>query len=620
MTELSKKAKLLVTFPSGTVEVFPLTDDYSLDYDRDEDFGFYRALFSQSLLFCKEDYRLFLEHEKSCERCEPLPFVLRSKCEGVDKDEIVGSFNLVDAKFDISKCTVTIKPRVEDDYTCLLETWDFEKNILATNPKQTISTIVGNIVPQQCIGTNPPDFTQYYDCTNGIAWTVITHGGNDTTVDTLWAREEYSGAGVPPGDEWILDGSVWVRPVNVRQIFFFQDENRIDEQYEIINYEIDNGIKLSDALDFMQECGLSIVSDFFNINPDNTHPNNIAYDCAETDLLNLIIFQITDIKTPDAFQNANRYNIALIDLVKDLLSLFNIEFRIENGVWRLEHTSYFQAQQGIDLVSNYNASLIGNNSYDYIGEKIPKREEWIFPSTQSSNFDGGAISYNSCYDENTVSKYQLIHLFTDVYDILENPDNYGNAGLVIVSTVEFNGTNTILSQNKSMQLTNLQNCYWKHDRPQWSGVIGGQEMDFLSVKPTKRQVPLEIQLCCADFKDWNPSNLIKSQIGWGEVDTARYSFKNRCLEFTLLHKIENCDCDLGLEASFIGIRTLQYMTNGSGTNCTAQWQRFIASQNQFLDIPGETGMSMTFTGFGRFRVIISCDGCEEISNELSFLN
>ena len=44
-------------------------------------------------------------------------------------------------------------------------------------------------------------------------------------------------------------------------------------------------------------CGLTVQSDFFNINPPGLNPSNSAYDKAFLELQELVVFQKSDIKS-----------------------------------------------------------------------------------------------------------------------------------------------------------------------------------------------------------------------------------------------------------------------------------------------------------------------------------
>lgn len=581
---LRNKARLYVTFPGGEREVSPCNDDYLLTWKKDTDFGFYRLQWAQSLTFSGDDFDDFFELENSCLRCNPVDFRVAVLCEGTETDLVEGEFLLINGDFDKSHCTLEITPTVIDVYSCLLDNWTEEINILQGTPKNLVDLFFGEIQIVRAIEVNTFTGTwisavesSYPYATSGTppgtnlseAWipiyssfqntTQIFTGGFQTAAGaemiTDYAREFVAGAISPPGSDWVAVTGGFARPVNrgsqtiqfepPTSTFFseFAVSGFSTDQFNVtapIEYGLSNGVLLSDALDLLfSECGYTVVSDFYNINPDATAPVNDPYAFAAEHLQNLMLFQKTDITNPDAFQDATSAKVTRETLLKDLKGLHNIDIRIEGTTVRIEHLSYWTTQNGIDLTVEAPKAIAGLNRWTYASVKLPQFEEWNFSEDQSTDFGETRIRYAECFTKGLKQTFQIGALLTDFPRFLGNKES-GTEGIMILETVSFNGEFVVYENNEGHKLTSLLPALFTYGRPQWQGFIGGNLTDFDAVIPTKQQQPIEFTLCCGDFATWKPEERFLSQIDWGVSEEITYSLKDRCMTVTLLHEVENC--------------------------------------------------------------------------------
>jgi hypothetical protein len=100
--------------------------------------------------------------------------------------------------------------------------------------------------------------------------------------------------------------------------------------------------------------GLSVVSNWLDINADGTNPTNKYYDYAELNCKKLKIAQAFDIirenQLQDSFGESGR--LLVKDFIHDLCLIFNLNIipDVENSIIRIEHISYF-TRKGIDLTA-----------------------------------------------------------------------------------------------------------------------------------------------------------------------------------------------------------------------------------------------------------------------------
>jgi len=584
------KYSIHVDFGSGYEQVTPINDDFVFSNQKNKEWGYYRRLLDTVLDFCKEDYQKLLALEKSCNRCDKIPIRIDA-CDEIAFYE--GYLNLNKGNWDEDNCNVLIKPTIDDEYSCLFENWKVKRNILRGTDKVTVNQLIGEIECLECedgssFGTsqNTPaitggvlvgDFIAANDCLpDPNAWTCTgnevryfseyeTVGGlqppKQTYSKATWCREKYTGTTPPPGT-WIqISGNGWVRELDlgcdvqyelIATTYHFTAPPA-NNRYSVSTYlfecpvpelpvEFDNGVTLGDIFDaFLQACEIDVCSDFFNINPDNTAPSNIPYMCAGADLMNLVLFQKTDIKNADAFQNASIGKLSFEDFFK-ILAMFNIEFWIEDGKLRIEHVSYKESfeENGIDLVADYLKCIEGFNQYSYDSFEIPQIESFSWMDDVRPYFEGEDILYEGgCVEIGEEEAYNFTNVSTDV-NYIANNEAINNDGFVLMSTIDFNGQLYLNNNNTPLSWTELHECYWRHNRPQFDGNMNEQDTCFESAERLKTQKGIEFPLCCEDFIDFNPQLLINTQVGWGEIEQYSYSAKTGYITVDLRHEQEKC--------------------------------------------------------------------------------
>lgn len=418
-----------------------------------------------------------------------------------------------------------------------------------------------------------------------------THDGESASV---WVRERVDDSvSSPPGDGWIdIGGDSWVREPEVYyyedRVYYFQ----VDPQDTAVKYHVklgkvvganatmqvdeldessfelnppttpilanpilySNGLLLDDVLEALLEnsCPLtfSIKSNFFRIDPDVSFPVDEPYPTAEAGFDKLMIWQLSDIVRPEVSDDATDLKITLKSLLELLKKTFNVDWTIEDAgaTFRIEHISYFINANGEDLTTSYPDQVTKRNAYSYDSVKIPKSETFKFAFETTPFFNGSPILYpNICASKDVKDEnYTVQGVLTDFSFCHQNGEITSLKGMFWAAVIEDGGAYYFAREdddagnprnNGHLSWTKLIPNYWPWDRPQTSGTVNGtSDVAFESTFRSKRQQAIPLLVDCAFLGSWDPTELMQSGIGWGEVDVFEISLARCELTVTLLHE------------------------------------------------------------------------------------
>ena len=277
-----------------------------------------------------------------------------------------------------------MKPKPLDDYKCFDAAI---KDIYNAYPTSfvTVTSIGGTYETRICNRTiSGGGFDEFYDAqqspysdclTEPTEWAVLTNKLEVNGVDytgtfpyneeepfdiqqtVTWHREVIDipcsdglPAEPPFGDSWDLisddcatDGTAkyWRAPVSSSTVL--GDYTRGTLLSTVITRAITS-----------LSCGLTVKSDFFNINPEGDAPSNIAYTFAEAYLHNLTFHQKSDIKNKNASNPSTSaaWEFKVSELIEDLRRIFNVRPKIVDDVLIIEHVSFFTSSAGRDLTGS----------------------------------------------------------------------------------------------------------------------------------------------------------------------------------------------------------------------------------------------------------------------------
>lgn len=505
-------------------------------------------------------------------RCEELDCIINMVCEGASEDWFNGKIHLMDGDWNVSDCNVDIKPRAKQPWQCILDNYEAKINMLnPVVPRVTVNLYQGTIQFAVCHRSHTTSQYVPYkqiplanDCIQpNQGWTMyiniaykdpVMENGNVTwTIDTTYVREFLPSSQTPKGDGWTSVSGGWARPAAVTDPVFeviaeytYQEISSLPPAAE----GFDNGVTLKALLEFMLQeiscSNLNIISNFFAINEDGTSPINDVYIQAADKLYNMVLFQKTDIKDPGADTNATIAMISFKELFEDLQKMFNVYWLVDDdNNLRIEHITYFNEVRMLNLLETPWEDRIKKQwKYSYESNEYPRGETWKWPDKASDDFNGTGIFYSgSCVsrEQNERDKnYQLEQLYTDVTYLISGKDKTGNDGIVIIAAPdgyifsEVNKWSREFNLNGHLSWPNLLHYYHQYNRPQKKGTLNGQVTVFKSIKRTRKQT-IVIPFACCDILQFRPQDLVKTQLGWGEIESATYDDPNQILTLNLLH-------------------------------------------------------------------------------------
>lgn len=440
--------------------------------------------------------------------------------------------------------------------------------------------------------------------TENATWAKIEHCGYTSWplfgtnanypihLKTSYAREFVAGASIPDGIGWIAVSGGYARPVPISDGAYLSNstvsaggpwaiamstENFTNptpdflqylyigfhKTWNIIGVDINgnstfaNGKEIGPVLDDMlAPCGITVVSNFLNINPDGTNPDNDYYTRAPEDFHGLLLYQISDIARIDETQSAT---IALVKLkeILDAVKVYgNLDIDIDGTVLRIEHLSYWPNTVAMDLTTDEFLYLIKSKwKYTYDQESQPKTEtiaHGVETDGRGNDFDGYPIEYdNACVNDTDKSgdkTYQATNFVTNLEKIVGNEDYFDDTQtIVLVATKKISGKNVIQSAlqpisgaiklNGNLALGYLLPRYYDYGRPFKEGNINKNLTPFFTLLRNRLQAPITIPMDCNDYmNNYDPSGLIKTQLGACEIDTATYTVPDKQMEFKLRAK------------------------------------------------------------------------------------
>lgn len=560
--------------------VTPINSGLKYRWQLEDNTRFFRKRLSSKLLFKNADYTFF-KALYDLGTCNDIVLTIEVFCGGVWATEYTGKIIISDGDYHLDRCRVEYEVKPNDKYECFARALKTPLNFLDYGSRVLLQTIYGTVETTTCtyndVEFGSPSLKQFFkSCWFGgtqeinigftpealVAWRPIEHNQDfDTPVSgqlqlvTTWARETvtYPG-GPPPGSGWYnTAGDVWVRPVMYGH--YIQDafstsstgQERYNFEATVSDVEISNGRVLAEIVPLIVAalgCDLNEVqSDFFGINPPGTAPSNLAYTWATSYALEMLLFQKSDIVRASATNDAIRLTMTLGDLLTSFRDSMNVYWALEpDGAdfnLRIEHWSYFDGTNGIDLTT-LGGGIYAEGSNQFSAEgSIPALEKFSYQESFSDNFLEKQIEYpQACSDSDNTIDYTLGQLCADVGGLLDN-DDAGLRGFVLVSAAEID-TDTYLIDNTNNEANGamawrvLFPALWAYGRygPEVSTTAGA--LTVQTVRKRKAQIPIKFKYCC-DNGEPNPTELIQTGLGWGQVKDMELDTEKDTMTVNLLH-------------------------------------------------------------------------------------
>lgn len=497
----------------------------NIEQSKEDDAIYFRDKLSGDLTFTASDYQLIY----GLPECERVDVFLEEKCQGDWVEAWRGKFTRYDAKFNENKCLAEIRPAIVDNYECLLKDIDTEY-VFAELDQYQVKSIQGNYqagqlcchvlipaavdIPTESVCAIPATY-----CFDKNTSEIIGALGLLRRVVSCFHRVKAEGTATDPpthGTGWEYLGEQlgrhywWRCPVPGEARLGTLGHGRLFR--EVIEFVLSQG-----------GCVSAIRSHFFNINATHTAPpDNIAYDFSTANLQDVFVFQKSDVKRPDATNEAADFVLKMSakKLLDDLRTMFNVYFVINSdNEMILEHITYFEALAGLD-VSGVNINI----EYGKGETSAPNIENfrWADDASFSEAHKGYQISYGEC---GSGTKEHQVNLFSnDIFYIreTENQAEISDTGFCLVTTLLEDGQYYVKENNDPLGWVALHENLHKHYRYFADGIMNDVPETFLSVRRTRKLKPFSVNVCCDD--GFSPEQYITTAAGRLDIDKCTINY------------------------------------------------------------------------------------------------
>lgn len=548
------------TIPAST-EMKPLFSG-EFTYKLESGELFYKKELKEKLRFPLQADYTFLKAQETADECEKVNILIEKLCGGVYTEEWRGDFTMFDATVNDSRCFIEVEPKPIDEYACYEDIKDEEVNaFFATNPKVISTAIGGTYQTVECSGVRSGvGFAEWVDYFNLDLWfdgclagatsytvrenKLIINGTDyskefpynetepfDISVTTTWHREIITsncvgGACVVPtlGTGWNLLTDDCVGSGECT--YYREPVSGLSEPLG----DYSNGVLFNDVVTSVVNalaCDYVVKSDFFNINPVGDAPVNTEYAYAESYLQNMTFHHKSDIKRRNSTNptTSEAWDFTPEDFFSDLKDLFNVYVVIKNGVFIIEHYTFFTSVVGADDTS---VNMLKQVERD--GEVKKKLTYKYLDEVGNTAFANGVIRYN-CGNDNDERKLKLFSMDLAYIQDTTNADRVSDDGFVLISNTLFNGGYIINNDNQPLAWKNLLPSLHLAGAMFPTGTINGAVTTFTSVIPYINQEPYFLTLCCGDT--FNPEELRTTWRGNGKVKNATHNIITGKLEIEL---------------------------------------------------------------------------------------
>ncbi len=572
-------------------EVFPINaSELSVQYARKEELIF--DLFKELNGEVKFDKTAFVQIY-AADDTTLFQLVVRVFTDDYTADFCRSKFYKTECSWDLDRAVVSCSFTYNDAFAQIVDNWDVEHNILSISPIVAAwgvtYTDMEFIVSE--LGTPESDSqfellaTMAYPIIGGTAYVnvyarqVLTIEPNSGLgwqyFEGVWARNwslaypsldtkyqntigDFFTLPAPPDEvnnwekvaEWMAPGIIptltymWIKSKDMYPLGYVNAYN--------------NGRDLKDVLQYLVTATgstLSVKSNFFWNDLDyqgNAYPdyNYVVSEVLGVDtankLNNLSLHQITDIKNPRASNPATIARASFKKILADLNVLFDdLRIFIEGSNLRIEHAAWFIFNEGIDLTAllqpNGRSYIEKKNSYSYDEADFSRYLKTQFAASIESAHKGVPVEQvgNVKSDRTNTRSTELI--VTDFLGIQGNADDFPDEMLVLLQRddssdpaveSEENKLSRDTYQNAHLSIPNLQYYYHRNNKPVDELIINNASVDVASRSRNKKQTELNIPY---PF-DFESLELQKTEMGWGEVDSAEFNLKTGFFQLNLLQE------------------------------------------------------------------------------------
>ena len=473
---------------------------------------------------------IFQDLLNSEDGCDTFQVAVEVRCGEVWGEAWSGEFSTKDWKSDRDRKTISVRPKEINPLDCLKKAWKTEENIYAIAAWKTVKPYYYVYKDKQrlIIQPDPDDPCAAPPTESDYCWyeTEPIPDGHHTLCVYYYHRFELQGS---------CSGSTPVQPDNFTTWTLLSNTCPTASSWWTcpedarVPFQFVHGLRLQDVLTYLfvqAGCGMTVKSDFFDLNADGSAPVNPAYDAALLYCHNLLVFQKSDIKRHDASDPSRSpaWKMKLADLLNDLKILFNVDWRADdNGsTFRLEHISYFDAPNGNDYTDARYKSILEQDKTD-----APRLTRFFYRDDQCSAYFKGKPLEIYCGEDEKELRLSLFSCDISFITSDDGLESIGDDGFVLMTAVNVGGTLYNVNNNRPLSWSELLYNFYRHNMA-GAGEINGAAVTPLSLKKTRKQPAFTVTHCCDD--EFDPADLITTSLGEGQLQSASWNLAKDYLE------------------------------------------------------------------------------------------
>lgn len=444
-----------------------------------------------------------------------------------------GEFSSKDWKVSDDKKTLSVKPKENNPLDCLKENWKKDENIYNIVAWETVKPYFNIYKDKQrvIVGASPADPCLSPPSESGFChYETESIPGSPPDIPTkcIYYYHRFEKAGgcsgsTPTEPDDFTDWTILQNNCPTSSVWWTCPEG------SNLPFTFIHGTRLGDVIQYLLDqsgCGLTVVSDFLNINPDFTAPSNDAYTAAADKLQHLLVFQKSDIKRHDATDAARRpaFKIKLADLMADLKVMFQMDWTVTDAgsTFRLEHVSYFSASVGNDYTASKYKKELERDRND-----TPRITRFFYRDEKCSDYFRGFPIEIDCGEDEKELRLSLFSVDLEYIVSDDGLESIGDDGFVLICADDIGGTLYNIDNNRPLAWSELLYNYYRHNMA-GAGSINELPVTPLSLKKTRKQPSFNTQHCCGDT--FEPFDVIVTSLGEGEVQSAEWNIAKDYLE------------------------------------------------------------------------------------------
>lgn len=272
----------------------------------------------------------------------------------------------------------------------------------------------------------------------------------------------------------------------------------------------------------------TLQSNFLGINniDDYVSLNYPSFD-TQFDRQNLYLFHMSDVVRPTAYSQATRIPLNYEDIFA-FFKTMNLHIRIDGNVIRIEHASFFEDDDIIDIEEIHPQAFAKKRVFEPINAEFPRKERFVPVDSEYPDFSEIEVFYNdraggtSPCVSNETTEFE-IPFYTDLKAIADSKNDFPDEGIAIGSAPSgaIGVSRTILSNqdmpNEFLSFSRIFDNWHKHRKKRCEATFNGEQQEILSCVENKRAI--EVSIPC-DYID--PNKRYLTSLGLGRVHSSEY--------------------------------------------------------------------------------------------------